>query len=488
MTTAVAAIVQSWLNEIENIVSHASEARTGRALLEAELAIFSCVLRLADALMSLVLATIVEVATFVRAAVHAVRQEDEQRSGAEPPLRQVRMEAVEVRLLGGGTTRVRTPYFAPDRRRQGGRRRGVGKRGAAGVGRYPVLEALGITADATPALQAEIARQLAECSSHQVAVENLAARGIKLNVKVAARLGNEFARRALSAREAIDDGRLALAEEESKALAGKRVVVSLDGGRYRERIPVRRGRRRASGHRGFQAPWKEPKAFIVYVIDENGERDDTIKPFCDATTGDADAIVLLLEGCLRAHGASSAKELIFVADGAHWIWERIAGLVDRLGAQDAIVTEVLDFFHAVEHAAELANSCLGAGTTRARSWLTKQRRRLKRGEQAAFLSAIDELPATSGTHELRTRERSYFKRNADRMQYARFKEQGVPRGSGAIESVIRRVINLRVKSNGKFWLRQNAENILHLRANLKCGRWQELIEHVLQLTEITHVG
>jgi hypothetical protein len=35
-------------------------------------------------------------------------------------------------------------------------------------------------------------------------------------------------------------------------------------------------------------------------------------------------------------------------------------------------------------------------------------------------------------------------------------------GSGAIESSIRRVINLRLKGNGIFWLEENAEAILAL--------------------------
>ena len=42
---------------------------------------------------------------------------------------------------------------------------------------------------------------------------------------------------------------------------------------------------------------------------------------------------------------------------------------------------------------------------------------------------------------------------------------GLPIGSGAIESGIRRVINMRLKSNGMFWLSDNAESILQLRCH-----------------------
>jgi hypothetical protein len=51
-----------------------------------------------------------------------------------------------------------------------------------------------------------------------------------------------------------------------------------------------------------------------------------------------------------------------------------------------------------------------------------------------------------------SQHRDYFARNAARMQYAAFVASSVPIGSGAIQSAIRRVVNMRMKSNGMFWL------------------------------------
>ncbi len=39
----------------------------------------------------------------------------------------------------------------------------------------------------------------------------------------------------------------------------------------------------------------------------------------------------------------------------------------------------------------------------------------------------------------------------------------LPLGSSAVESLIRQVVNLRMKGNSKFWLQDNAEIMLHLR-------------------------
>jgi hypothetical protein len=53
----------------------------------------------------------------------------------------------------------------------------------------------------------------------------------------------------------------------------------------------------------------------------------------------------------------------------------------------------------------------------------------------------------------------------------------VPLGSGAIESTIRRVINLRLKGTSLFWTEENAEAVFQLRAAVVSGRWEEILDH-----------
>ena len=57
-----------------------------------------------------------------------------------------------------------------------------------------------------------------------------------------------------------------------------------------------------------------------------------------------------------------------------------------------------------------------------------------------------------------------------RFQYRKFRENGLPTGSGTVESAIRRVINLRIKGTGLFWKRKNAENIILLRSLVLTGK------------------
>ena len=60
------------------------------------------------------------------------------------------------------------------------------------------------------------------------------------------------------------------------------------------------------------------------------------------------------------------------------------------------------------------------------------------------------------------------------MKYNSIAQLGLPLGSGAIESAVRRVVNLRIKGPGIFWMKENAEAILLLRSYYKAGRWNLL--------------
>jgi hypothetical protein len=55
----------------------------------------------------------------------------------------------------------------------------------------------------------------------------------------------------------------------------------------------------------------------------------------------------------------------------------------------------------------------------------------------------------------------------------------LPIGSGAIESLIRQVVNMRLKGNGKFWLPENAELILHGRCQWAAGQWKQFSQRIL---------
>ncbi len=66
-----------------------------------------------------------------------------------------------------------------------------------------------------------------------------------------------------------------------------------------------------------------------------------------------------------------------------------------------------------------------------------------------------------------------------RINYHLIAELKLPLGSGAMESLIRQAVNLRLKGNGKFWRRHNAESLLHCRCQWLAGGWYPLVDSIL---------
>ena len=98
-------------------------------------------------------------------------------------------------------------------------------------------------------------------------------------------------------------------------------------------------------------------------------------------------------------------------------------------------------------------------------------------------AALDAVCGSRPSQALK-RERDSFKRNGGkgRMDYAQVAALKLPIGSGAIESTIRRVVNLRLKGPSIYWHKSSAEAVLLLRSYYKAGRWNHLERQALTTT------
>jgi hypothetical protein len=96
--------------------------------------------------------------------------------------------------------------------------------------------------------------------------------------------------------------------------------------------------------------------------------------------------------------------------------------------------------------------------------------------EGATNKVIENLQAAAkgSKSKLLQRELMYFINNRSRLCYKEVAALKIPIGSGAIESAVRRVINLRLKSPCIFWKEGTAEEVLLLRAYYKSGRWNLL--------------
>jgi len=420
---------------------------------------------LSDELTSGVLLDIVLTPAFQANASLAARQDGKLRTGGR--------RDVTVRMLGGHEVRLRNlEYLKPNhRRKRPGKRRT--KRGPGGVGMYPCLAALGICFGVTSALAGEICAQVADSDSVRSGRAALDRRGIDLGHKQTLRIVNGFSERAVRQR----NDWLEKARQEKtpgSLLRGKRVAISTDGGRVRER-QYRPGRRRKNGHRGYNAPWREPKLLVIYILDDRGRVEHEFRPIYDGTLGDCDVLFDMLTGYLCALGVCQAEQLIILGDGAKWIWERVGGLAVAVGIDRDKVVEVVDYYHATEKLHAIAKIPANWSSSAKNRWIRRAKKLLFDGRTTELVEHIDTLAKGRRAKEVRSHE-DYFTRNHDRMQYRSFAARRIPRGSGAIESAVRRIVNLRMKSNAKFWKEANAEGMILLRSYLKAGRFDDLVD------------
>ena len=377
------------------------------------------------------------------------------------------------KLPHGLEVSLKTPYLRPTRRGLRGRPRGSGKRRGGGVGAYPVLERLGISDMVTPLTRSDIGRQLCLSSSYAEAQEQLRRHGLELDIDTLVDVAVGTGRRGLALRDdALRRARESELPEESP-FAGKRLRVSLDGGRARIRYTKRRSPKGKNGRRPFTLAWKEPRIITIDVLDDEGELDRTWRPIYETTMGKADEVFTLLTGLLRLIGAHLAAEVIFVADGANWIWERLERLVKDAEIPPERVYMVLDFYHAAEHIAEALKSCKNIKNKERAALLQELcRMLLEPGGPQRVIMRLARLARGRRAAKV-NKEISYLKDPLCHMEYAELRSKKVPIGSGVVESAVRRILNLRFKSASMCWRDDRLEPLLYLRAIIKSGRWDD---------------
>lgn len=358
------------------------------------------------------------------------------------------------------------------------------KRSREGAGLYPELGVLGIQEGKSPALVREVGRQTALMPSYEMARQALAERGIDLDVKEVHGIGQHAGQAALAYRlremELYRQGQLPAA-----AGAGKRIGAMIDGGRTKMRKTTRKQKGQGESKtqkRRFKTEWREVKQIIVFEMDSQGRMKKNTKPILDGTFAGPDEIMEVLAMRLHQLGASQAKVVAFRSDGAPWIWERLKWVIRRLGLRAKQVSKGLDWCHAVHHVS-LALELLQEAAQRKRVF-KKMRKRLKAGSWRKVVAELMTLAGEAGLGEDSTvwTEIAYLDRHGEEghLDYATYRRRGLPIGSGAIESAIRRVINLRLKGNGIFWEAENAEGMLVLRSLVLSGRWNEVFAKVTE--------
>jgi hypothetical protein len=344
------------------------------------------------------------------------------------------------------------------------------------------LAVLGIHEGKSAALVDVVARQSALLPSFEHAQRELQSHGLNLPLKEVHRIASHLGAQVLTCRkrDLLDyrNGQMPVGQE----LAGKRVACCIDAGKSRLRRVTRKQKGQGKNkkqRRRYRTEWRDIKLLILYEIDAKGAKVRTSRPWLDGTFGGPDEVMELLAMHLHRLGAREAEAVVFLADGAPWIWERVEWVAQRVGLRRERWQFVLDFWHAAQHVGLALGHVPLADKERQRLY-RKLRKWLKGGKAWEMTQELRRLGEAHGVLESMAEDLGYLEKHEDHchMDYARFQRRGLPIGSGAVESAIRRVINLRIKGPGVLWHEENAEGMVLLRAAALSGRWEEQMTKV----------
>jgi hypothetical protein len=192
-------------------------------------------------------------------------------------------------------------------------------------------------------------------------------------------------------------------------------------------------------------------------------RAKNIRYLCDICEADEFGKLLWATGCSLQ--ADLSPELVFLGDGAPWIWNLVAKYYSN-------AIQMVDWYHAEEHLEVIASAAFPAGSDRS-NWLEGVKQALWEGQVEAVISACEALAVSC---ELARKAANYFYANTERMRYDRFRAAGYMIGSGTVESGCKQIVTQRLKLPGAQWTVTGAIQTAKARAAWLSGQWQLLCD------------
>jgi hypothetical protein len=197
------------------------------------------------------------------------------------------------------------------------------------------------------------------------------------------------------------------------------------------------------------------------TVTERGQlcqRATHIHYYCDLTDAQAFGDLMWATGC--AAQADLARELVFVCDGAAWIWNLIT-------THYAQAVQIVDWYHAADRLHRVAHAAFPQPEARER-WLERTTTDLWEGRVVKVIQAC----AALGRHcpEAHDAE-TYFTNNQARMRYDQYRQAGYLIGSGTVESSCKQIVSQRLKCSGAQWLIPGAVHTAKARAAWLSGDW-----------------
>lgn len=201
------------------------------------------------------------------------------------------------------------------------------------------------------------------------------------------------------------------------------------------------------------------------VGEQPGWQAQEITYHCDIESVDAFKKLFWATACQR--NADRYEELVFVCDGATWIWRMIQHYFPNS-------TQIVDWYHASEYLPPIAEAAFGKGSPEYHAWLEQARTQLWEGQIDDLIHDCRRLKTKRSARKAIKEAVTYFTNNQKRMDYAHFRQQGYFVGSGTVESAGKQIATLRLKRSGARWTEDGAVSTAKARAAWLSGHWDHL--------------
>jgi len=215
--------------------------------------------------------------------------------------------------------------------------------------------------------------------------------------------------------------------------------------------------------------WQEGRLSLAHELDSKTPKFSSV---FQGSTADAGRTLL---SCSIKAGFGNETHLHGVGDGASWIALQFNEIFGTQGSY------LIDFFHVCEYLSNASASCCHINP---KGWTEKQKKHLKNND---YLMVIDNLSAFIEDESVEDSKapvrvcHRYLSNRTDQLDYKNAIENGLPIGSGEIESAHRYVIQKRLKLSGAWWKASNVNPMLSLRVVRANDEWGSYWENLRQV-------
>ena len=180
----------------------------------------------------------------------------------------------------------------------------------------------------------------------------------------------------------------------------------------------------------------------------------------------------------RRSGDIERQFIVFLGDGADWIWNRVVDL-----SNDRSIC-ILDFYHDCEHLAGLCKEMYGEQTEEFWEHYKKWKDLFWKGKVEKVINHLRQTMASSRRESVLKAllgRIKYFEDNKDKMHYDKYRKMKLPIGSGTVESACKNVIGGRLKGGGMTWSPTGADGMLQIRSSVESDRFYSDFKHTLRM-------